>query len=131
MTKRLAVSRVSVSLIAGAVWAATGCGGGGATGQMAGQRHAADQGAGPPEEVVMPDTSIAAAQAAQEELTPTVMALPGVTGTAVGLCDDKPCIKVYLARDDEELRARIPESHRGFKVDVEVSGEFEARDSSP
>jgi len=79
----------------------------------------------------MPDTSIAAAQAAQEELTPTLMALPGVVGTAVGLCDDVPCIKVYLAQDDEELLAQIPDIYRGFKVDVEVSGEFEARDDAP
>jgi hypothetical protein len=76
----------------------------------------------------MPDTTIIAAQ---EELTPTVMALPGVVGTAVGLCDDEPCIKVYVAREDEGLRARIPETYRGFRVDVEVSGEFEARDTAP
>ena len=76
------------------------------------------------EGAVIPDTSIIAAQ---EELTPTVMALPGVVGTAVGLCDDALCIKVYLAREDEELRDRIPETFRGFTVDVEVSGEFEAR----
>lgn len=79
----------------------------------------------------MPDTSIAAAQAAQEELTPTLMALPGVVGTAVALCDDVPCIKVYLAQEDEELLAQIPDTYRGFKVDIEISGEFEARNDAP
>ncbi len=69
--------------------------------------------------------------AAQEALTPTVMALDGVTGTAVGLCGDEPCIKVYLARDDAAVREQIPDSYRGFKVDVEVSGEFEAREGAP
>ena len=75
-----------------------------------------------------PDTTIIAAQ---EALTPTVMALPGVVGTAVGLCGEEPCIKVYLARDDERLRAEIPETYGGFQVDVEVTGEFEARDETP
>ena len=76
----------------------------------------------------MPGSSVIAAQ---EELTPTLMKLPGVVGTGVGLCDDQPCIKVYLAGHDEELDAEIPDSFRGFKVDIEVTGEFEARDSSP
>ena len=80
------------------------------------------------EESVIPDTTIVAAQ---EELTPTVMALSGVVGTAVGLCNDVPCIKVYLARRDEELMSRIPDMYRGFKVDIEVSGEFQAQDESP
>jgi len=74
-----------------------------------------------------PDSAIIAAQ---EALTPTVMALDGVTGTAVGLCDDQLCIKVYLARDDEDLRAQMPETFRGFKVDIEVTGGFEARDDA-
>lgn len=76
----------------------------------------------------MRDTSIIAAQ---EELTPELMALPGVVGTAVGLCDELPCIKVYLAHKDAELEARIPVSYKGFKVDTEVTGEFEARDTAP
>ena len=69
----------------------------------------------------MPDSAIIAAQ---EELTNMVMALPGVTGTAVGLCDDTVCIKVYLARRDETLMEQIPETFQGFKVDVEVIGEI-------
>ena len=73
----------------------------------------------------MPDSAIIAAQ---EELTKTVMALPGVTGTAVGLCDDTVCIKVYLTRPDETVMEQIPETFRGFKVDVEVSGEIRARE---
>ena len=113
------------------------CAGPGGGGAGAGEPSAGDSSAGANAEApvpegddghVTPDTTIIAAQ---EELTPTVMALSGVVGTAVGLCDDEPCIKVYLARDDQELRARIPETYRGFAVDIEVSGEFEARDDSP
>ncbi len=80
--------------------------------------------AGTTERTVMPDSAIIAAQ---EELTKTVMALPGVTGTAVGLCGDAVCIKVYLTSPDQTVVDRIPESFKGFKVDVEVIGEIRAR----
>ena len=75
----------------------------------------------------MADTSIVAAQ---EALTDSVIDLPGVTGTAIGLCGDEPCIKVYLASPSEELMERIPERYRGFRVDVEVTGEFRPRGDS-
>ena len=76
------------------------------------------------EESQVADTSIIAAQ---EALTDSVIDLPGVAGTAVGLCGDEPCIKVYLVSISEELMAQIPESYRGFKVDVEVTGEIRVR----
>lgn len=111
------------------------CGGTGTVdrgdGQSAGRSDTGPEVQASTEGTVLRDTSITAAQAAQEELTPTVMALDGVVGTAVGLCGDVPCIKVYLARDDDGLRAEIPETFKGFRVDVEVSGEFEARDDGP
>ena len=80
-----------------------------------------------PSESQVPDTSIIAAQ---EALTEEVMRLPGVVGTAVGLCADHPCIKVFLAGPSPELAERIPRTYRGFQVDVEVSGEIRARDDS-
>ena len=73
----------------------------------------------------MPDSAIIAAQ---EELTETVMALPGVTGTAVGLCDDTVCIKVYLTRRDETVMEQIPDTFLGFRVDTEVIGEIRPRE---
>ena len=76
------------------------------------------------EESQVADTSIIAAQ---EALTDSVIGLPGVAGTAVGLCAAEPCIKVYLVSPSAELMAQIPESYRGFKVDVEVTGEIQAR----
>lgn len=108
--------------------AGPGSGGSGARDPAARGDNTEELAAGQHEESIIPDTTIIAAQ---EALTPTVMALPGVVGTAVGLCDDVPCIKVYLARRNEELMAQIPDMYRGFKVDVEVSGEFQARDTSP
>ena len=73
----------------------------------------------------MADTTIVAAQ---EALTDSVMSLPGVVGTGIGRCGDTPCIKVYLAREDAELRSLIPETFRGFPVSVEVTGEFRPRE---
>ncbi len=123
------------AVLLSAVLACAGPGSGGPGSQDPGSEGPSDprditeeQAAAPSEEHLIPDTTIIAAQ---EELTPSVMALPGVVGTAVGLCDDVPCIKVYIARRDEELQAQIPDMYRGFKVDVEVSGEFEALDEAP
>jgi hypothetical protein len=79
---------------------------------------------GAPEETPVADTSIIAAQ---EALSAEIMGQPGVVGTAVGLCDGGPCIKVYLANASPELRARIPATYRGFVVDPEVTGELRAR----
>jgi hypothetical protein len=60
------------------------------------------------------------------EHTPGIMAIEGVTGTAEGLCGDRPCIKVYVARKTPELTARIPSSIEGYPVEVEETGEFKA-----
>ena len=42
------------------------------------------------------------------------------------LDDGRPCLVVYLAYEDERLRARFPEVVEGYPVLVEVSGEFRA-----
>ena len=60
------------------------------------------------------------------EHTAGIMAIEGVTGTAQGLCNDSPCIKVYVTRKTPELTARIPASIEGYPVDVEETGEFKA-----
>ena len=62
------------------------------------------------------------------ERTEEWMALEGVTGTAIGLCDDEPCIVVFLLRDSEELVRQIPTSVEGYPVDIRVSGTFRALD---
>jgi hypothetical protein len=79
------------------------------------------------QEVSMSDTSVIAAQ---EALTPTVMALPGVVGTAVGLCDGAPCIQILIATSDSALMAQLPEGYRGFQVDVRVVGDIRAQDTT-
>ncbi len=125
MAKQWRPTAGTACLTALLLWSAASCGGTGA-GPTQGDESSAGVTAGTsPTEVIMPDSAIIAAQ---EELTKMVMALPGVTGTAVGLCGDTVCIKVYLARRDETLMEQIPETFQGFKVDVEVIGEIRPRD---
>ena len=44
----------------------------------------------------------------QEEHTDEWMAIPGVEGTAIGLSEGKPCIKIFASSNLQELRAKIP-----------------------
>ncbi|NIO03134.1 MAG: hypothetical protein GTN74_00575 [Proteobacteria bacterium] len=54
------------------------------------------------------------------------MSLPGVVGTAQGLCDDKPCINVFVIKKTLELDEKIPDSLDGYPVAIEETGEFRA-----
>ncbi len=63
-----------------------------------------------------------------QEHTDSLMALPGVVGTAQGLCADKPCIQVFVVEATEELLKQIPEDIEGYAVDVQQTGEFKALD---
>lgn len=71
----------------------------------------------------MPERTI---EVVLKEHTDRLMALSGVVGTAQGLCDDKPCIKIYVAEMTPELEQAIPQELEGFTVDVEVTGQFRA-----
>lgn len=61
-----------------------------------------------------------------KENTDQLMALPGVVGTAHGLCGKKPCIKVYVAQMTDELKSKLPSNLEGYKVDPQVTGGFKA-----
>ena len=62
-----------------------------------------------------------------KKYTESLMSLPGVIGTAQGLCDDDTdCIKVYVVRMTDELANQIPKSLEGYPVDIEVTGEINA-----
>lgn len=58
------------------------------------------------------------------EHTGELMSLPGVVGTAQGLCANKPCIKVFVIRNTPEVEKNIPDTIEGYPVSVEVTGEF-------
>ena len=62
-----------------------------------------------------------------ETHTDSLMALPGVVGTAIGLCDDDTCIRVFLADSSAEARRKIPARLEGYPVKVEVTGPFRIR----
>lgn len=57
------------------------------------------------------------------------MAIAGVVGVGIGLCDGEPCIRVLVSRKTAEIANRIPAAIEGFVVDVEETGRFEAYDS--
>jgi hypothetical protein len=59
-----------------------------------------------------------------KEHTRELMSVPGVVGTAEGLCDDRPCIKVYVIKRSPEIDKQIPGTLEGYQVKVEVTGEF-------
>jgi len=60
------------------------------------------------------------------EHTDEWMAIPGVEGTAIGLFEGKPCIKVFSSRKAEQLRPQIPLAVEGYPVIIEETGIFRA-----
>ncbi len=67
-------------------------------------------------------------EAVLKEHTDSLMALPGVVGTAIGECTGKPCIKVFVAKKTPELLKQIPSEIEGYTVEVQETGEFRALD---
>src|SRR5436190_17927970 len=59
--------------------------------------------------------------------TDSLMALPGVVGTAIGLCDGAPCIRVIVKDSAAAYNTRFAESLDGYRLRVEASGMFHAR----
>ena len=67
-------------------------------------------------------------KAVLKEHTNRLMALPGVVGTAQGLCDGAPCIKVMVVKKTPELMKQIPASLEGYRVEVQETGVIRALD---
>ena len=57
----------------------------------------------------------------------SLMALPGVVGTAIGRCGDALCIRVFVVDSSDAIRRAIPDTLEGHQVSVEVSGAFHAQ----
>lgn len=55
-----------------------------------------------------------------------LLSIPGVVGVGEGLCQGRPCIKVYVRKKTPALAEEIPAIIDGFPVDVEETGEFRA-----
>ena len=73
----------------------------------------------------MPERTI---EQVQEKHTDGWMAIPGVEGTAIGLFEGKPCIKIFTSSKPQQLRANIPSTIEGYPVIIEETGEFRALD---
>ena len=63
-----------------------------------------------------------------QEHTDSLMAMSGVVGTAQGLCDGEPCIRVFVIKKSDELMGQIPPMIEGYPVDVQETGEFRKLD---
>ena len=61
-----------------------------------------------------------------KEHAKSLMAIPGVVGVGESLCDDKPCIKVYVSQETPELERKIPQMLEGYPVKIEETGEIRA-----
>ena len=61
-----------------------------------------------------------------KEHSDELMSIPGVVGTAEGLCNDNPCIKVFVKEKTKDIDQRIPDELEGYPVEVEETGEFKA-----
>ena len=59
--------------------------------------------------------------------TDSLMAIPGVVGTAIGMCGGERCIKVLVADSSAATRARIPARLESYPVAVEVVGTVRPR----
>lgn len=56
----------------------------------------------------------------------TLMALPGVVGTGIGLCEGEPCIHVLVEQSSRAVEARIPDRLEGVRVRILPIGPFRA-----
>ena len=64
----------------------------------------------------------------QEKHTGNWLGIPGVEGTAIGLFEDTPCIKIFSSIKAEQLRTKIPMTIEGYPVIIEETGTFHALD---
>lgn len=101
-------------LMTGVTLACAGSGAGGGAGQSGGSGG------------IVTSRSIEAVLAAHRD---SLMAIPGVVGTAIGLCDGERCIKVLVRDATAETRSRIPARLEGYRVVAEVTGAIQPRGS--
>lgn len=80
------------------------------------------------EEAGVPSRSIDEVLAAH---TDSLMSLPGVVGTAIGLCDGVACIRVFLSDSSAASRRKIPNSLDGYPVRVDVTGPLRPLEDKP
>ena len=72
----------------------------------------------------MPSRSIQDVLAAHND---SLLAVPGVVGTAIGSCDGAPCIRVFVSDAETARRAPLAPRLEGYLVRVEVQPPLRAR----
>jgi hypothetical protein len=73
----------------------------------------------------MPDKTI---EQVLQDNTGQWMAIPGVEGTAIGLYEGKPCIRIFTSLKPQQLQNKIPSTAKGYPVIIEETGSFRALD---
>jgi hypothetical protein len=58
----------------------------------------------------------------------SLIAVPGVTGTAIGTCEGEPCIRIFVSSASVLEGQVIPGTLDGIPVKIEVSGVLHARE---
>jgi hypothetical protein len=77
------------------------------------------------EQIAPPQRTIDEVLAAHSD---SLMALPGVVGTAIALCEGgERCIKVLLEKSHSETLSKIPSRLEGYRVVTEVAGTIRPR----
>ena len=61
-----------------------------------------------------------------EENRKGLLSLSKAVGTGQGLCEGRPCIKIYVVRKSEELHREIPATLGGYRVVVEETEKIKA-----
>ena len=56
------------------------------------------------------------------------LAIAGVEGTAIGLFEGKPCIRILASSNIQQVRAKIPSTVENYPVIIERTGTFGALD---
>ena len=54
------------------------------------------------------------------------LTIPGVEAAAIGLFEDKPCIRIFASSSPQNLQHKIPSTVEGYPVIIEETGEFRA-----
>ena len=73
------------------------------------------------------EVSVKTIEQGLREHTNQLMSIPGVVGTGQGLCNDKPCIKVFVVKKTPDLDREILKILESYPVKIEETGRIRAR----
>lgn len=63
--------------------------------------------------------------------SPAWKGLPGVVGTGIGVCEEGPCIDIFVEGDGAALEDRIPAAVEGCPVRIVAVGKGRDRKRNP